>query len=58
MQPWMAVYHNIHYTSYMTVYWSTMNNLNEKIDVIHEQWTVFSIFIRTSILAIYVDQWI
>ena len=30
MQPWMAVYDNIHYTRYVTVYWSTMNNLNEK----------------------------
>ena len=29
MQPWMAVYDNIHYTRYMTVYWSTLNKLNE-----------------------------
>ena len=30
MQPWMAIYDNTHYTRYVTVYWSTMNNLNEK----------------------------
>ena len=29
-----------------------------EMGVIHEKWTVFSIFIWTSILAIYVDQWI
>ena len=58
MQPRMAVYDNIHYTRYMTVYWSTMKQFKRKLSVIHEKWTVFSIFIWTSILAIYVDQWI
>ena len=49
MQPWMAVYDGLLVDNEQS---------KRKMGVIHEKWTVFSIFIWTSILAIYVDQWI
>ena len=31
MLPWMAAYDNLHYSRYLSIYWSMMNNLNEEV---------------------------
>ena len=58
MQPWTAVYDNIHYTRYMRLQLGYNEQCKRKMSVIREKCTVFNSFIWTSILAIYVEQWI
>ena len=58
MQPWMAVYDNLHYTRYMTVYWSTMNNLNEEWAQFMRDGLFSASLSGRPFSAIPLDQWI
>lgn len=58
MQPWMAVYDSLHYTRYMTIFWSMMNNLDEETTGYMEN-GLFSASLRgRRYSAIPHDQWI
>ena len=41
MLPWMSAYDSLHYSRYLSVYWSTINNLDEK-KAVHVRSRLFS----------------
>jgi hypothetical protein len=58
MQPWMAIYDNLHYTRYMTVYWANMNNL-DSTEVQYMRDVLFSASMSGKpFSALPLDQWI
>lgn len=58
MQPWMAVYDNLHYSRYMTVFWASMNNLKEEWATYMRSGLFSASLTGNPYSAIPLDQWI
>ena len=58
MLPWMAVYDNLHYSRYLSIYWSMMKNLNDEVSNHMKQGLFSASLSGLPFSAIPYDQWI